>query len=177
MQYREHRFNSTLVQLKEAAFILAFLFLVMFQFDLSSIKRLIQCHGSRTPSSFNSTLVQLKVFLSGLWVLIQSSFNSTLVQLKVIIWIIIGCYKESFNSTLVQLKVSIYFISLFLLHLFQFYLSSIKRFWRNGRRRERKMFQFYLSSIKRAITNLKQKDYERFQFYLSSIKSRQSLED
>ena len=54
-------FNSTLVQLKEAAFILAFLFLVMFQFDLSSIKRLIQCHGSRTPSSFNSTLVQLKV--------------------------------------------------------------------------------------------------------------------
>ena len=31
---------------------------------------------------FNSTLVQLKVFLSGLWVLIQNSFNSTLVQLK-----------------------------------------------------------------------------------------------
>ena len=59
--YYRKRFNSTLVQLKEAAFILAFLFLVMFQFDLSSIKRLIQCHGSRTPSSFNSTLVQLKV--------------------------------------------------------------------------------------------------------------------
>ena len=59
--YYRKRFNSTLVQLKEAAFILAFLFLVMFQFYLSSIKRLIQCHGSRTPSSFNSTLVQLKV--------------------------------------------------------------------------------------------------------------------
>ena len=82
MQYREHRFNSTLVQLKEAAFILAFLFLVMFQFDLSSIKRLIQCHGSRTPSSFNSTLVQLKDFGGMEEDEKERCFNSTLVQLK-----------------------------------------------------------------------------------------------
>ena len=77
--------------------------------------------------------------------------------------------------------------------MFQFYLSSIKRFWRNGRRRERKMFQFYLSSIKSIVltplgtidtsfnstlVQLKVADHFNaqfksyvFQFYLSSIKS------
>ena len=57
---------------------------------------------------FNSTLVQLKVFISILPEVLLVSFNSTLVQLK-------GTYNkgqkeiaQSFNSTLVQLKVVIF---------------------------------------------------------------------
>ena len=56
------------------------------------------------------------------------SFNSTLVQLKAdsISWN--GTIILSFNSTLVQLKVALPTYSGAIFPLFQFYLSSIKRY-------------------------------------------------
>ena len=60
-QYQKSRFNSTLVQLKEA----------------------LNMKNAEKKVSFNSTLVQLKVFVLTLTVLGQMGFNSTLVQLKV----------------------------------------------------------------------------------------------
>ena len=55
----------------------------MFQFYLSSIKSPIYFNQPIPDSSFNSTLVQLKVEIEpGVWVT-QVGFNSTLVQLKV----------------------------------------------------------------------------------------------
>ena len=79
-------------------------------------------------TSFNSTLVQLKVLRSSICFEITPSFNSTLVQLKATknarsIW-----KKEGFNSTLVQLKVDAVIDSMTDFAKFQFYLSSIKRY-------------------------------------------------
>ena len=77
-------------------------------------------------SSFNSTLVQLKVWLRLRIDWQNTSFNSTLVQLKDF-----GCKKikettKSFNSTLVQLKATPETPAEVTPVPFQFYLSSIK---------------------------------------------------
>ena len=55
-------------------------------------------------SSFNSTLVQLKVLCFTLQTSKKSRFNSTLVQLKVAIYHVVPLLDYGFNSTLVQLK-------------------------------------------------------------------------
>ena len=56
----------------------------MFQFYLSSIKCKEQMseYVEQSKSSFNSTLVQLKVIYFTFTSVFSSSFNSTLVQLK-----------------------------------------------------------------------------------------------
>ena len=56
-------------------------------------------------TSFNSTLVQLKVFSTFIAVMNLIRFNSTLVQLKGNIHMNTDVNLLSFNSTLVQLKV------------------------------------------------------------------------
>ena len=78
--------------------------------------------------SFNSTLVQLKVFNNEAQLVGHVRFNSTLVQLKG--YDTVGKYTNniSFNSTLVQLKAICFTPSIKSLEVFQFYLSSIKRF-------------------------------------------------
>ena len=58
----------------------------------------------QTNSSFNSTLVQLKVNIQTFNKVVKASFNSTLVQLKVLRHKPELMGKVSFNSTLVQLK-------------------------------------------------------------------------
>ena len=79
---------------------------------------------------------------------------------------------RSFNSTLVQLKEiedGYFMVKRF---MFQFYLSSIKRFTSTLAKHGVKQFQFYLSSIKRVVPHENCVDRKMFQFYLSSIKSR-----
>ena len=56
-------------------------------------------------------------------------------------------------------------------HMFQFYLSSIKRRYENMVFEGIARFQFYLSSIKSVFMFDATERYEKFQFYLSSIKS------
>ena len=56
--------------------------------------------------SFNSTLVQLKVWNIRYCIMVKSGFNSTLVQLKAIAFPCISVVSTGFNSTLVQLKVA-----------------------------------------------------------------------
>ena len=55
----------------------------MFQFYLSSIKSYRMKYDKEQEKSFNSTLVQLKVYLLTNFWHGEMCFNSTLVQLKV----------------------------------------------------------------------------------------------
>ena len=105
MQYREHRFNSTLVQLKAGRTFLTIKYSRQFQFYLSSIK-------SSQPRSHSADIFKFQFYLSSIKSPIyfnqpipDSSFNSTLVQLKDSESGPPAYYRKRFNSTLVQLKV------------------------------------------------------------------------
>ena len=76
---------------------------------------------------FNSTLVQLKAYISSQRKQMLQRFNSTLVQLKVRFFSNSSTEMFCFNSTLVQLKEAIRLRQAKILLQFQFYLSSIKR--------------------------------------------------
>ena len=77
----------------------------------------------------------------------------------------------SFNSTLVQLKAILKIVRPQSSHVFQFYLSSIKRDLCRSFPYFSMGFQFYLSSIKSKTCNVFTLLLGEFQFYLSSIKS------
>ncbi len=77
---------------------------LQFQFYLSSIKSGFQYWVIMNIKGFNSTLVQLKGFISIKLNKIFKRFNSTLVQLKASIQRATYTSSFSFNSTLVQLK-------------------------------------------------------------------------
>ena len=120
----------------------------MFQFYLSSIKRLPWDIFDLTKDGFNSTLVQLKARSLCQPSITSTCFNSTLVQLKDLKPEYKAPTQRCFNSTLVQLKAIAAVIKQNG-NKFQFYLSSIKRENPAEQWIARNVFQFYLSSIKR----------------------------
>ena len=100
-------------------------------------------------TSFNSTLVQLKVVKQRKNILRKTCFNSTLVQLKVFALIINRVLNFRFNSTLVQLKA----------------------LWHCPKDTINAGFNSTLVQLKASLLRVWQTEPNKFQFYLSSIKS------
>ena len=97
----------------------------MFQFHNGSIKRTADPAQVDVLTSFNSTMVRLKVRINPFEGYQGKSFNSTMVRLKVGVPDMTRVDAVSFNSTMVRLKVA-RGLSMWFLLKFQFHNGSIK---------------------------------------------------
>ena len=102
-------------------------------------------------------------------------FNSTLVQLKVRQSQPDCLFMYGFNSTLVQLKVKYRFDAKNVFAMFQFYLSSIKRYVIEILPIFILLFQFYLSSIKRKTDSISLSIVHCFNSTLVQLKARYKI--
>ncbi len=105
----------------------------LFQFQSGTIKGWL-LHSMHNPHfSFNSNLVQLRVFLAASLCIILASFNSNLVQLRDNMPNILCSQEGCFNSNLVQLRDNCPDHTASTLCTFQFQSGTIKGFASSAR--------------------------------------------